>query len=69
MHFEKVDETVTFYKGPFPEPITFHRGPLIEGTQGTVMSNFYSLPKKVTHYTYVYEGGGGGGGGCSPPPP
>ena len=75
MHFEKVDETVTFYKGPLPEPITSHRDPLMEVTQGTVMNNFYSLPKKVYIYTLHIcvrgEGGGGGvgAGAAAPHPP
>ena len=25
--FQEEDETVTFYKGPPPEPVTLHRGP------------------------------------------
>ena len=42
MHFQKEDETVTFYKGP--------QGP-IGATLGTAMNNFYSSPNKVsTHY-------------------
>ena len=42
MHFQE-DETVTFYKGPLPQPIcTLHRGPPGE------LYNFYSSPNKVS---------------------
>ena len=46
MHFEEVDETVTFYIGHPPQPVT-PTGALW-ATLGTAMNNFYSSPKKVS---------------------
>ena len=48
MHFQKEDETVTFYKGP--------QGP-IGATLGTAMNNFCSSSNKVsTHYiTWLFS--------------
>ena len=41
MHFQKEDETVTFYKGPTGA---------YWGHPGTAMNNFYSSPNKVSTY-------------------
>ena len=52
MRSQEVDETVTFYIGPPPQPLTPHQGP-IEATLGTAMNNFYSSPKKVHVHVYM----------------
>ena len=56
MHFEDVDETVTFYIGPPPQPDTPPppQRP-IRATLGTAMNNYYPSPEKIfTHYrTYL----------------
>ena len=53
MRFQEEDETVTFYKGPPPQPVTHHRGPLGPPWELSFMNNFYSSSNKVstcTHY-------------------
>ena len=54
--FQEEDETVTFYKGPLPQPVTLHRGPLGPPWE-LPMNNFYSSPNKVsTHYiTWLFS--------------
>ena len=46
MHFQEVDETVTFYIGPPPQPVIPHGGHW--GHLGTATNNLYSSPKKVS---------------------
>ena len=46
MHFQEVDETVTFYIGLPPQPVTPTGA--IGATLGTATNNLYSLPKKVS---------------------
>ena len=46
MHFQEVDETVTFYIGPPPQPVTPTGA--IGATLGTATNNLYSSPKKVS---------------------